>query len=207
MIRVPGSQIPVWTALQCAKHCYPPFEKRITDFPWGTSGMSSKPAVVLSVKFHSHFQNVKTLCFKPDVAARSAFEAWYDFTNYYGGDVHYPSKFDKDECVAQKDEGLAVPKCLGKCQQVLTRPTDASCWAYSFRWHLQMRKAKGVVLLQVLEGGPMATDEYQMLGSGQKEEWAMARELGIPCWRAYWVGDQLWSFRQVSDSFGALIGN
>jgi len=50
------------------------------------------------------------------------------------------------------------------------QPTDSSCWAASYWWHLQQCKMKGGCMIQIKEGA---------LGQGQKQELAMAAQLGV----------------------------
>jgi len=95
--------------------------------------------------------------------------------------AYYPNYSDKGWYPKHSDY------CIGAdCNQRHLRPdgqtpTDATCWAYSFYWHLQKaRDAYGSnsVMVQVVED--------DRLGDGQRLESQMAQNLGLRILRVDW---------------------
>eukprot|EP00401_Gymnodinium_catenatum_P045423 CAMPEP_0117528050 /NCGR_PEP_ID=MMETSP0784-20121206/37114_1 /TAXON_ID=39447 /ORGANISM="" /LENGTH=205 /DNA_ID=CAMNT_0005324323 /DNA_START=171 /DNA_END=785 /DNA_ORIENTATION=- len=174
-------------------------DMQVLDFPWeGRDGRGRRCPIVLSVKFSSSaqrdeddlFTHVKTdlgrmmKTYKEDVCfAHGAERVMNKLAPAYtksGGYVYYPSNYNKDVCKLQQ----AGQRCYGKCGNGC-KPTGDSCWAYSFRWHLEgltgLRGHSQGIMLQVVErpeGGRSGG-----LGPGQEEETAMAQELRVPIWR------------------------
>lgn len=112
--------------------------------------------------------------------------------------TYFPSAFEKDSCDPNFTD-FDWP-CRGTCTTCVMRealrtgkPSIASCWRYSFRWHQQLCKDSRGFMLQIEEfsrdvstdtGRRKTANELQyVLGAGQKIETAMAQELNLKIFR------------------------
>eukprot|EP00435_Cladocopium_sp_Y103_P012478 s1454_g3.t1 len=143
------------------------------SYPWESNG--ERCAIICSVRFEN-FLAEKKPGERPVNDASSAifigeFGRAYSFLGEY---FYYPNAFKKSICHIKRWSGRW---CKGQCGW--GKPTDRSCWAYSFRWHLEgggKLNKKPVVMLQIIDKGGA-------LGEGQMEEVAMAEDFGIPIYR------------------------
>ncbi|CAK0841450.1 unnamed protein product [Prorocentrum cordatum] len=124
-----------------------------------------RAGVVASVKFDSYAQG------SGGPKAAAAHEVHLKLKPKYeesGGYLYYPSSFNKKRCREQK----AGRRCHGECGSLRSKPSEDSCWAFSFRWHLNLISGWGIMLQTVERDG--------ILGEGQEEEAVMAASLRIP---------------------------
>ncbi|CAE7330416.1 unnamed protein product, partial [Symbiodinium pilosum] len=174
-------------------------EARNTSFPWEMAKeYTERSSVVLSVRFENVFtrarskeaKNVFSLCAtartkRKEVSQQGAAILGHNFRRGYtavGGYVYYPNMFRKSSCCIHRQLGRW---CKGLCKSG-GKPTNADCWAYSFRYHLSGghgEHRKQIVMLQVVEPDGI-------LGPGQEEEVAMAEDLQVPIYRIMALRDE-----------------
>jgi len=125
------------------------------------------PGIAASVKFDAHAQGSQAKA----TAAHHIHLALKPKYEKRGGYFFHPNVSNKSVCADQK----AGRRCYGACGNFKQRPTAASCWTLSFRWHLIQLCGWGC-MLQVMEPDGV-------LGDRQKEEAEMARRLHLPIWK------------------------
>lgn len=116
---------------------------------------------------------------------------YYKLLAGFGAHTYYPNMHHKKCCEETleylESEETQCEGCKGfNCDMQNTRsdgktPSNASCWAYSFWWHLRRAKechGTNACMVQIVENGK--------LGRGQELELAMANRLGIKVVRIDW---------------------
>ena len=118
---------------------------------------------------------------------------------YFGGSgkfkIYSPNAFSKDTCDPEWTRMEWICRgthdtCKKDASLKTGAPQLASCWRYSFRWHLEEAQKTNGFMLQVvdLQGEPGLFEEcifnYE-LGKGQQIEAEMAEAVGTKIFRIY----------------------
>ena len=101
--------------------------------------------------------------------------------------VYSPNAFSKSTCdpnwttMKWPCRGTQETCCMPEASLKQGKPTDKSCWRYSYRYHLQEAYRTNGFMIQLADFN--AASQRHVLGNGQQIEYIMAKQVGTKIFR------------------------